>query len=236
MGLIHLFSNSGNMVEPTPFNVYFRPTTFADPVETFQPIPFTDILTPLSIVPNPISNGKDQIFDKNYYRKHRAKYNARKEKEKEEIKQKAKEEDKKREEVAWNIMQKIAKYKKQDPRRRGQGPARKVHERKRAISHSKHFPNVKKNGDQIFWMKVMRNMPNAKQWIEMGGSGWKDYPELVQQGKRPMEVTTRHPTPHEIECGIIVPNSEEEVKKEVKKVVVEGDSRSCCREVTQTSS
>jgi hypothetical protein len=58
MGLIHLFSNSGNMVEPTPFNVYSRPTTFADPVETFQPIPFTDILTPLSIVPNPISNGK----------------------------------------------------------------------------------------------------------------------------------------------------------------------------------
>merc|ERR1719431_61310 len=64
MGLVHLFTNSGNIIEPTPFNHYSRPTTFADPVETYPPIPFTDIMTPLSVIPAPHPpNGTSRASD-----------------------------------------------------------------------------------------------------------------------------------------------------------------------------
>ncbi|XP_014488070.1 PREDICTED: PAB-dependent poly(A)-specific ribonuclease subunit PAN2 isoform X2 [Dinoponera quadriceps] len=70
-GSIHLMST--NNPEPQ-FNTFSRPTEFADPVETLQPIPFDDDVTPLSTIPimyseQPLLSDWPEEFLKKVYRK-----------------------------------------------------------------------------------------------------------------------------------------------------------------------
>ncbi|XP_034178278.2 PAN2-PAN3 deadenylation complex catalytic subunit PAN2 isoform X1 [Osmia lignaria lignaria] len=70
-GSIHLMST--NTPEPQ-FNTFSRPTEFADPVESFQCIPFDDDITPLSSIPiiytgHPLLSDWPEEYLKKVYRK-----------------------------------------------------------------------------------------------------------------------------------------------------------------------
>lgn len=70
-GSIHLMST--NNPEPQ-FNTFSRPTEFADPVETLQPIPFDDDTTPYSTIPmmysdQPLLSDWPEEYLKKVYRK-----------------------------------------------------------------------------------------------------------------------------------------------------------------------
>ena len=55
-GYLHLFTTSTPVADEPYFNTYSRPTEFADPIEDLPHIPWDDDITPLSIIPMPITD------------------------------------------------------------------------------------------------------------------------------------------------------------------------------------
>lgn len=70
---VQLISKSGEILHIIYILILIRPTEFADPVETLQPVPFDDDVTPLSTIPimyseQPLLSDWPEEFLKKVYR------------------------------------------------------------------------------------------------------------------------------------------------------------------------